>query len=231
VTVSTGNRNFSGKQGKGDVYLASPAVAAASAVAGYLTDPERIPETPAIFGAAPRLSVPGGETAPAPSIHEKSLTITGKVWVVLKDNIDTDMIFHNRHLAITRLEEMGQHVFGNLEGWQDFSQKAGPGDIVVTGKNFGAGSSRQQAVDGFKALGIAAIVAKSFGAIYERNAINAALPIVVSDLIDLGVEDGEEITIHLVEGRILRHRDDTEVEARPWPEVQVATYQRGGLLG
>ena len=141
------------------------------------------------------------------------------------------MIFHNKHLAITRMEEMGQYAFGNLDGWQDFSQKAAPGDIVVTGDNFGAGSSRQQAVDCFKALGIAAIVAKSFGAIYERNAINAALPIVVSDLADLGVETGEEISVDFVKGRILRHRDETEVEAQPWPEVQVQTYLRGGLLG
>ncbi len=240
VTVSTGNRNFAGKQGRGEVYLASPAVAAASSVAGFLTDPENIPEKPVLFShdAVPPDRETAGESArPTPPLgtavpgREKPLVVTGRVWVIRKDNIDTDMIFHNRHLAITKLEEMGPHAFGNLPGWEDFSRKAGPGDIVVTGANFGAGSSRQQAVDCFKALGIGAVVAKSFGAIYERNAINAALPIVVSDLCELDVEDGEEITIDFVRGTIHRHRGGSEVTARPWPEVQIQTYLRGGLLG
>ncbi len=234
VTVSTGNRNFAGKQGKGEVYLASPTVAAASAVAGILTDPEHLPEQPVTFEVpkVARLGVLPAQASAAPApVQAKPLVLKGRVWVVMKDNIDTDMIFHNRHLAITKLEEMGPHTFGNLPGWEDFPKKVQPGDIVVTGKNFGAGSSRQQAVDCFKALGICAIVAKSFGAIYERNAINAALPIVVSDLIDMGIEDGEEITLDLVKGAIFRHRDETTISARPWPEVQVETYQRGGLLG
>ena len=87
------------------------------------------------------------------------------------------MIFHNRYLAITDIKEMGQYTFDNLKGFEDFSKKARQGDIIITGKNFGCGSSRQQAVDCFSSLGIQAIIAESFGAIYERNAINAAFPI------------------------------------------------------
>ncbi|MGC8763035.1 MAG: aconitase/3-isopropylmalate dehydratase large subunit family protein [Acidobacteriota bacterium] len=231
VTVSTGNRNFPGKQGKGEVYLASPAVAAASAVAGFLTDPEHIPEEPAVWEPGTRaVRAPGGEGGAAPVPASKPLKITGRVWVIRRDNIDTDMIFHNKHLAITKLEEMGPYAFGNLAGHEDFAKKAKPGDIVVAGKNFGAGSSRQQAVDCFKALGLGAIVAKSFGAIYKRNAINAALPVVASDLVDTDIQDGEEITVDFVAGTITR-ADGTVVAAQPWPEVQVQTYLRGGLLG
>ena len=236
VTVSTGNRNFAGKQGKGEVYLASPSVAAASAVAGVIADPDHIPEArtttsidgaPGTTPAAAKIAPGGEETGMELS---KPLVLQGRVWVVPKDNIDTDMIFHNRHLAITELEEMGPHAFGNLPGWEDFPKKVREGDIVVTGQNFGAGSSRQQAVDCFEALGVGAIVARSFGAIYERNAINAAMPIVCSDLVETGIQSGEEITLDLVKGEITR-ADGSKVKAEPWPEVQVQTYLRGGLLG
>ena len=112
---------------------------------------------------------------------------SGKVWIItgkdrkLIDDIDTDMIFHNAHLAITDISEMGKYAFGNLEGWEDFPEKAEKNDIIFVGKNFGAGSSRQQAVDCFKSLGCSLIVAESFGAIYKRNAINAGFPILTLD--------------------------------------------------
>ena len=76
---------------------------------------------------------------------------------------------------ITDINEMGQYTFDNLDGDKDFAKKAKPGDIIITAKTFGAGSSRQQAVDCFKSLGISAIIAESFGSIYERNAINNQL--------------------------------------------------------
>ena len=69
--------------------------------------------------------------------------------MIKRDNIDTDMIFHNRYLAITDMREMGQYALDNLKGFKDFSRKAQAGDIVVAGKNFGCGSSRQQAVECF----------------------------------------------------------------------------------
>src|SRR5512139_2726080 len=111
--------------------------------------------------------------------------IRGRVWVLVQpdgrlyDDIDTDMIFHNRYLAITEVDKMGQYSLDNLKGWEDFAKKAQPGDVLLAGKNFGAGSSRQQAVDCFRALKIGAIVAESYGAIYKRNAINSGFPIVV----------------------------------------------------
>jgi len=227
VTVSTGNRNFAGKQGKGEVYLASPAVVAASAVAGAITTPDRIPESPVVFTKGQRAPVPEVE-ASAGDVEERPEVFRGRVWVVEQDNIDTDMIFHNRYLTITDIAEMGQYTFDNLEGWEDFADRAQPGDIVVTGKNFGAGSSRQQAVDCFESLGINLIVAESFGAIYERNAINKGFPIVTADLISQGLQTGQEIEVDL------RNQSVTlpsgEVVKAGFSEVQMEIYKRGGLL-
>jgi 3-isopropylmalate dehydratase small subunit len=230
VTISTGNRNFPGKQGQGEVYLASPAIAAASAVAGFITSPDLIPaghiesekplppETPGI--------PPSRSPAPDPPA-----VFTGRAWYIPQDNIDTDMIFHNRHLAITEPEEMGQHAFGNLEGYESFAGEAGRGDIVLSGKNFGAGSSRQQAVDCFKSLGISCIIAESFGAIYERNAINAAFPILVSTEIEgLELEEGDELEVDIRSGRILNKRNHKEASAVPFSEVQMEIYRNGGLF-
>ena len=229
VTVSTGNRNFPGKQGKGEVYLASPAVAAASAVAGVIASPQAIPSRPVLFptGAAS----PAGARAPAAAAAQgaRPKRLRGRAWVIRRDNIDTDMIYHNRHLAVTDLAEMGQYALGNLPGWEDFSRKARPGDIVVTGKNFGCGSSRQQAVDCFVSLGTALIVAESFGAIYERNAINQGFPILVADLVSTDLADGQEIEVDLESGKV-RLPSGREVAGQPFAGVQMEIYQRGGLL-
>jgi 3-isopropylmalate dehydratase small subunit len=101
--------------------------------------------------------------------------VTGRA-CICRDNIDTADLY-NRNLSITEIPEMGRHTFENLKGYEDFASRAKEGDIVVAGKNFGSGSSRQQAVDCFISLGVRCLIAESFGAIYERNAINAALPI------------------------------------------------------
>jgi 3-isopropylmalate dehydratase small subunit len=141
------------------------------------------------------------------------------------------MIFHNRYLAITDINQMGQYTFDNLPGWEDFATKAKPGDIVVTGKNFGAGSSRQQAVDCFKSLGISLIIAESYGAIYERNAINAGMPILRADLVNTDIQDGDEIKVDLKTGKIHRLKNNEKIQGESFSAVQMEIYQRGGLLG
>jgi len=232
ITISTGNRNFPGKQGKGSVYLASPEIVAASAIAGYITTPSNIPDVPALFAKPEK---PSGLTLI--SIKEtrtkkKGSVIEGSIWLIYRDNIDTDMIFHNRYLAITDLKEMGQYTFDNMKGFEDFSKKAKPGDIIITGKNFGCGSSRQQAVDCFASLGIQAIIAESFGAIYERNAINAAFPIITCNSIsDLNLVDGDILNVNLKTGELKNLTRSKITMADPFSDVQFEVYQRGGLLG
>jgi 3-isopropylmalate/(R)-2-methylmalate dehydratase small subunit len=164
--------------------------------------------------------------------------LRGRLWVLtdaqgrLHNDIDTDQIYHNRHLHITALSEMAQHALGNLEGWERFPERAQPGDIIVAGKNFGAGSSRQHAVDCFIALGIAAILAESFGAIYKRNAINSGFPVVeVPGLADCAaaLPPGDTVTVDLVAGRVTSEQG-VELPAKPLSRVQMEIYLAGDLF-
>ena len=245
VTISSGNRNFTGKQGKGDVWLASPAVITASAIAGYITTPDKLPDEKTVSklyenGMRKQAirsdnekeeSVGGtGEKEKTASEKEKPVLVTGNAWFINMDNIDTDMIYHNRHLAITDIREMGKYAFGNLSGYEDFAEKARSGDIIVTGKNFGSGSSRQQAVDCFKALGIQCIIAESFGAIYERNAINAAFPIFEASTANLELKSGDKLQADFRTGEIVNLRNKKKVQSSGFSEVQMEIYQKGGLF-
>lgn len=229
VTVSSGNRNFTGKQGKGDIYLASPQTVAASLLAGYITTVDAIPKKPAPVKVEPtQSSLMGQAEKTTVSIP---LVVQGRAWVIQKDNIDTDMIYHNRHLAITDIKEMGRYTFGNLKGYEQFATQAQKGDIVVVGKNFGCGSSRQQAVDCFKALGISVIVAESFGAIYERNAINSGMPILVAEDIIKKIHDKDILSVDFNTGVIKDQTVGKTLQAKPFSEAQKDIYLRGGLLG
>lgn len=148
------------------------------------------------------------------------------------DDIDTDMIFHNRHLHITELSEMGQFAFGNLEGWKDISNTVQKGDILIVGKNFGAGSSRQQAVDCFTALGVELIIGESFGAIYKRNAINSGMPLMTSSkIMDENLETGDKIEVNLETGKIVNLSKDNQLKSGiPLSKVQLDIYQAGSLF-
>jgi len=167
--------------------------------------------------------------------------LEGKIWVlagkdsILIDDIDTDQIYHNAYLHITELEEMGQYALGNLEGYEDFSEKAGKGDIIIAGGNFGAGSSRQQAVDCFIALEIAAIVAESFGAIYKRNAINSGFPILTMDDIgnivkNKGIETKDNVKLDLERGIIENLDKSMKFKTDVFSEVQKQIYKAGNLF-
>lgn len=164
--------------------------------------------------------------------------IKGRLWVLtdpdgkLYDDIDTDMIFHNSHLHITDVEEMGQYALGNLQGWEDFADKAQPGDVIMAGKNFGAGSSRQQAVDCFRALGVGAIVAESFGAIYKRNAINSGFPILsLPGLSEMAgqFQTGDRLTVDFETGQLTLDSGET-FQAQPFSQVQMDIFQAGNLF-
>ncbi|MEF8879722.1 MAG: aconitase family protein, partial [Candidatus Thermoplasmatota archaeon] len=227
VEISTGNRNYEGKQGKGNVYLSSPATVAASLVSGFITTSENIPSKPEKVKTPEEKEFTGEKTEKK---KDTPTEVEGRAWVIKKDNIDTDMIYHNRYLSITDIDEMGRHTFDNLKGYEDFAEKAKPGDIVVAGENFGCGSSRQQAVDCFKSLGINVIVAESFGSIYERNAINNAMPIMMAEDITEKIDEGDILKINFETGKIYDKTKDETFQVKPFSKPQLEIYQRGGLL-
>jgi 3-isopropylmalate dehydratase small subunit len=171
------------------------------------------------------------ETLQKKELVTPPLTVEGRIWLIQKDDIDTDMIYHNRHLSVTSISEMRQYTFGNLKGYEQFAKEAKKGDIVVVGRNFGCGSSRQQAVDCFKALGISLIVAESFGAIYERNAINSGMPILIADGITKKIHENDIVFIDFITGMIKDKTQGKTFQARPFSETQKEIYLRGGLLG
>ena len=164
--------------------------------------------------------------------------IKGKVWVIagkdglLIHDIDTDQIFHNSHLAVTDIEKMGQYAFGNLKGWEGFPEKVGKSDIIVVGKNFGCGSSRQQAVDCFRSLGVSAVVAISFGAIYKRNAVNSGLAILAIPSMEVRppLQSGDEIELDLESGNVTDLTRKVVIQGNSASKVELDIYEAGGLF-
>lgn len=159
-----------------------------------------------------------------------SLKLEGRLWVLQNDgelisDIDTDMIFHNQYLAITDIAEMGRYSLDNLEGYRNFAELARPGDMILAGDNFGSGSSRQQAVDCFISLGVTAVIARSYGAIYKRNAINSAFPVITMPTARAGMFTHlERVVLDMEKGTLC----DRPIE--PLSGVQKDIYLAGGLF-
>ena len=121
----------------------------------------------------------------------------GKIFKFHND-LDTDQIIASQYLLLPNLDEMKGHAFESLD--PDFAKKVKPGDFVVGGENFGCGSSREQAPGVLKALGVQAVIAKSFARIFFRNAINIGLPAIVCKDLPDAVENGDTMILHMSEG-------------------------------
>jgi len=171
----------------------------------------------------------------------KNTRFEGRVWVLLDkdgrliEDIDTDQIYHNAFLHITDIAQMGQYALGNLEGWKDFSSRAKPGDIIVAGRNFGAGSSRQQAVDCFLALGVSLVLAPSFAAIYFRNAVNSGFPVLTCpglvDLVKTGtIRTGDVLSLDALSGEARVAGRPGEFGVEPMGRVQKDIFAAGNLF-
>lgn len=149
---------------------------------------------------------------------------TGKVWV-LGDDIDTDIIIPTEYLALKTIEDMKQYGFSPLR--PELAGQIKPGDIIVAGKNFGCGSSREQAPEVIKALGIPCIIAKSFARIFYRNALNNGLLLLEQPELHDVVKEGDTITVTV--------NEDVEYNGKKYPiaslpENLMEIIETGGLV-
>jgi 3-isopropylmalate dehydratase small subunit len=156
---------------------------------------------------------------------QEHLEYQGKVWL-FGDNVDTDQILPGYAMSFPK-EQLKDHAMAGSD-ISDFAQRLQAGDIIVAGKNFGTGSSREQAPVALKDAGVSAVIAVSFARIFRRNAINIGLPVLVADLA-AGVQTGAEITLNLPAGQI-KLPDGRTIQGQVPGESVLAILKAGGLI-
>ncbi len=150
----------------------------------------------------------------------------GKAWKY-GDNINTDVIFPGKYTyQKMEPEEMAKHALEDLD--PDFVNKVNDGDILIAGKNFGMGSSREQAAVAIKFAGIRVIIARSFSRIYFRNAINAGMPAIIAPEAVDAINEGDEVTVDMENGKIIT--PGNEFSFPPYPPTVMDILQKGGLI-
>ena len=149
---------------------------------------------------------------------------TGKVWV-LGDDIDTDIIIPTEYLALKTIDDMKQYGFSPLR--PELAGQIEKGDIIVAGKNFGCGSSREQAPEIIKALGISCVIAKSFARIFFRNSINNGLLLIEQPDLHDNVKEGDQVTVVMNEH--VEH-NGKQYQIASLPENLMDIIQAGGLV-
>jgi len=155
------------------------------------------------------------------------LSIKGKVWK-FGDDINTDEIIPARYLITTDPKELAKHVMEDAD--PEFPKKVQPGDIIVAGKNFGCGSSREHAPLAIKGAEISAIIAESFARIFYRNAINLGMNIIEAPEVAKEAEEGDQLEIDLEKGIIKNLTKGKEYKIKPLPEDLKKIQEAGGLM-
>ncbi len=153
--------------------------------------------------------------------------LRGKVWTFGND-IDTDAIIPARYLNTSDPAELARHCMEDAD--PDFPRKVSSGDIIVAGKNFGCGSSREHAPLALKEAGIACVIAESFARIFYRNAINIGLPILESPDASAALQEGNQVEIDLAEGEITELAGRRKFKAVSFPPFMQEIMAAGGLI-
>ncbi len=155
------------------------------------------------------------------------MILRGRVWRFGND-VDTDAIIPARYLNTSDPAELARHVMEDAD--KDFPVKVREGDILVAGKNFGCGSSREHAPIAIKAAGIHAVIAKSFARIFYRNSFNIGLPIFESVDASERIQDGDVVEIDADEGTIKNLTRNEQYTAKPIPAFMQELIKAGGLI-
>ena len=155
------------------------------------------------------------------------MLLKGKVWR-FGDDIDTDAIIPARYLNTSDPKELARHVMEDAD--REFPDKVEAGDVIVAGKNFGCGSSREHAPIAIKAAGIQAVVAKSFARIFYRNAFNIGLPIFESAEASEKVKGGDVVEVDAGTGTIRNLTTGEQYTANPIPPFMQELIASGGLI-
>jgi len=151
----------------------------------------------------------------------------GKAWK-FGDDVDTDAIIPARYLNTSDPQELARHCMEDAD--PEFVQKAAPGDLIVAGKNFGCGSSREHAPIAIKHAKIAAVIAASFARIFYRNAFNMGLPILECEAAAAEIETGDELEVDLDSGAIVNRTSGRRYQAEAVPEFMQMLLKAGGLI-
>ena len=155
------------------------------------------------------------------------MRMKGKAHVYGED-INTDLILPGRYLNITTPEELGKHCMEDFD--KEFCSRVKPGDVIVGGRNYGCGSSREHAPVALKANGISCVIAHSFGRIFYRNSINIALPLIESPELSAITEKGDEIEVDLAEGVVSNLTKGKKFNFPRYPESMTNIINAGGLI-
>ena len=159
---------------------------------------------------------------------DRDLKLRGRVAAVLGDNIDTDIIYPGRYLNITDREQTAEHLFELV--YPEIRASLQRGEIIVAAKNFGCGSSREQAAAALKFAGVGAVIAASFARIFYRNAINLGLAAVVAPDASAACMVGDELEIDLAGGTIRNITKEREIAAAALDPRAVELLEAGGLI-
>ncbi len=149
-----------------------------------------------------------------------------RVWK-FGDHVSTDDIIAGKYLVGLSGEEMARHVMENLD--PDFPKRVRPGDVILAGRNFGCGSSREHAPLALRAAGISAVVALSFARIFYRNAINLGLPVLTCKSTE-GFQSGDEVRLDLEEFRLTNLKTGAVLQLDPLPPFVMEILKAGGLI-
>ncbi|MDD4320403.1 MAG: 3-isopropylmalate dehydratase small subunit [Acidaminococcaceae bacterium] len=150
-----------------------------------------------------------------------------KVWRY-GDHIDTDVIIPARYLNIADFKELSEHAMEDID--TSFASNVKPQDIIVAGRNFGCGSSREHAPIVLQQKGVKCIIADSFARIFYRNAINIGLPVLEIGQEVEQIEAGDELTVDLLKGEIKIVNKGITIQTNPLPEFVQKIANAGGLI-